>query len=95
VAGLYKYCGARRFEGDPKCYQIESVLVVGNRRWRIWCKIKVWSICICLLVDAVDLSEYFAFSFRVHKASSLLLFSDNYELSAQNINKQTKKLYLW
>jgi hypothetical protein len=82
-AGLYKYCGARWCGGDPKCYKVESVLVIGSTRWRRWCKIKVWSICICLLVDVVDLSECFGFSFRVNKASSLLLFSDKYELSAE------------
>jgi len=95
-AGLYKYCGARRCGGDTKCYKMESVLVVGNNKWRRMCKIKVWSVCICLLVDVVDLSEYFALSFRVHKASSLLFFSDNYETkfictNSYNINKQTKK----
>jgi len=72
--------------------------VIGNRRWRRRCKIKVWSICVCLLVD-VDLSEYFALSFRVLKTSSLLLLSDNYKktficTNSYNTNKQTK-LYLW
>jgi len=97
-AGLYKYCGENRCGDDPECYKIERVFVIGKRRWRRRCKIKVWSICVCLLVD-VDLSEYFALSFRVLKTSSLLLLSDNYKktfisTNSYNTNKQTK-LYLW
>jgi len=68
-AGLYKYCGARRCGGDQQCYKIESILVIGNRRWRRWCKFKVWSICICLLIDIMDLSENFASGYTKHHLS--------------------------
>jgi hypothetical protein len=41
-AGLYKYCGARRCGGNPKCYKMERVLVLGTgsllMRWKKRCK---------------------------------------------------------